>query len=96
MAETIQEITMNYEDGGETIVEELDKVVLTKGVWTTILFRYRDRNQTTGEFGPPKAALRRFQKHQGVYKKRDSVNLTADSAKALIAILKDWLDEGLL
>jgi hypothetical protein len=95
MAETIQEITMNYEGDG-VVVEELDKVVLTKGVWSTILFRYRESNTITGVSGPPKVTLRRFQKHQGIYKKRDSVNLTADSAKALIATLQNWLDEGLM
>ncbi|MDR2456855.1 MAG: hypothetical protein LBE49_09735 [Deltaproteobacteria bacterium] len=96
MAETIQEITVSFEDEGQTIVEELDKVVLTKGVWSTILFRYRERNKNTGEFAPPKATLRRFQKHGGIYKKRDSVNLTAESARSLIAVLKEWLDTGLL
>ncbi|MDR3203274.1 MAG: hypothetical protein LBV23_00810 [Deltaproteobacteria bacterium] len=96
MAETIQEITVNYEDEGELKFEELDKVVLTKGVWSTILFRYRERDARTGKFGPPKATLRRYQKHQGAYKKRDAVNLTAITAKMLIATLQQWLDEELL
>jgi hypothetical protein len=96
MAETIQEITVNYEEDGRVLVEELDKVVLTKGVWSTILFRYRELDQKTGGYGPAKATLRRFQKHQGVYKKRDSVNLTEISARSLIETLREWLDKGLL
>jgi hypothetical protein len=96
MAETIQEITMTFEEEGVTLIEELDKVVLTKGPWSTILFRYRELDKKTGEFGAPKAALRRFQKHQGVYKKRDSVNLTKATAQALIKTLEDWLGRGLL
>jgi hypothetical protein len=96
MAETIQEITINREDDGQTTVEELDKVVLTKGVWSTILFRYRELDQRTGQLGPAKATLKRYQKHQGVYKKRDSVNLTEASSRTLIDTLKEWLDKGLL
>ncbi|MDR1309236.1 MAG: hypothetical protein LBL95_04975 [Deltaproteobacteria bacterium] len=79
-----------------TLVEELDKIILTKGVWSTILFRYREYSQKTEGFGPTKATLRRYQKHQGVYKKRDSVNLTGASARQLIEVLGEWLRDGLL
>jgi hypothetical protein len=97
MAETVDEISINYEDGGELIVEELDKIVLTKrGPWTTILFRYRELDKKTGQFGGPKATIRRFQKHQGIYKKRDTVNLTAESSQVLIPILQQWLKDELI
>lgn len=96
MAETIQEICITYEQDGATLIEELDKVVLTKGVWSTILFRYREFDQVAQKWGPAKATLRRFQKHQGAYKKRDTVNLTAATSKELITVLQEWLDNGLL
>jgi hypothetical protein len=97
MAENVTEITVDAEnEEGKTTIEQLDKVILTRGVWSTILFRYRERNQKTDEFGPPKATLRRYQKFKGVYRKRDAVNLTLDSAKKLIEILTDWIDQGLL
>jgi hypothetical protein len=96
MAETVTEISVVQENEGETIVEELDKVILTKGVWSTIVFRYRERDRRTSEFGPPKATLRRYQKMKGTYRKRDAVNLTLESAKALIQVLNEWIDQGLL
>jgi len=96
MAENVSEITVEYEEEGETLIEELEKVVLNKGVWTSILFRYKERDRKTGQFGPAKATIRRYQKHQGVYKKRDSVNLTLDTAKILISNLQNWIDDGLL
>ena len=40
MAETIDEITIDYEDGDILTTKELDKVILTRGAWTTILFKY--------------------------------------------------------
>ena len=96
MAETVQEITLDYEEDGQLVREELEKVPLTKGPWVTILFRYRELDRKTGQFGPPRATLQRYQKHQGGYKKRDSVNLTDVSARALVNVLQEWLDQGLL
>lgn len=96
MAENINDITVNYEEEGELLVEELEKVILNRGAWTSILFRYRERDRQTGQMGPPKATLRRFQKYQGVFKKRDAINLSADTARTLVATLTKWLDEGLL
>lgn len=94
MAETIDEITIAYEEDGVLVVEELDKVVLNRGAWTTILFRYRERERKTGEFGPPKAGLRRYQKYNGVFRKRDAINLSQDSARILCDTLPAWFDEA--
>ncbi|MDR1395556.1 MAG: hypothetical protein LBK52_05255 [Deltaproteobacteria bacterium] len=96
MAETVSEITVAMEEDGELLIEELEKVVLTKGPWSTILFRYRERNRQTKEFGPPKATVRRYQKFKGAYRKRDAVNLTLASSKHLIEVLSLWIDQGLL
>jgi hypothetical protein len=90
MAETIDEITIAYEEEGVQVVEELEKVVLTRGAWTTVLFRYRERERKTGEFGPPKAGLRRYQKFGGVFRKRDAINLSEDVARKLCEILPKW------
>ena len=92
MAETIDEITINYEEEGIQVVEELDKVVLNRGAWTTVLFRYRERDRKTGEFGPPKAGLRRYQKWKGVFRKRDAINLSEESAKKICEILPQWFE----
>jgi hypothetical protein len=94
--ETIADITIAYEEEGETLVEELDKVIVQKGVWAVILFRYQERHRKTGEFQAPKAALRRYQKFKGEYRKRDSVNISRDAAKTLVDTLGLWLEEGLL
>ncbi|MDR2367365.1 MAG: hypothetical protein LBF58_04530 [Deltaproteobacteria bacterium] len=93
--ETVDDITIDFESEEQT-VEQLDKVVLTKGVWSTILFRYRELDRKTGGFGPVKATIKRYQKHQGYYKKRDSVNLTGNSAQTLIGTLGEWLRDGKL
>ena len=38
---TVEDLTVNYEENGQLIVKELDKVVLTKGAWATLMFRYQ-------------------------------------------------------
>ena len=96
MAENINDITITYEEDGDILVEELEKVILNRGAWTSILFRYREKDRKTGEMGAPKATLRRYQKYQGVFKKRDAINLSADTARTLVDTLNKWLDEGLV
>ncbi len=96
MAENINDITVNYEEDGDLLVEELDKVILNRGAWSSILFRYRERNRQSGEWGAPKATLRRYQKYQGVFKKRDAINLSDAAATALVTTLSQWLEQGLL
>lgn len=96
MAENINDITVNYEEEGEVVVEELEKVILNRGAWTSILFRYRERERQSGQMGPPKATLRRYQKYQGVFKKRDAINLSADTARTLANTLDQWLNDNLL
>jgi len=93
MAESINEITINYEEDGVLVIEELDKVVLSRGAWTTILFLYRERQRDSGEFGQPKAGLRRYQKYNGVFRKRDAINLSDKAGDILRETLARWFPQ---
>ena len=72
MAETIDELTVSYREGDLETVQELDKVVLSKGAWTTILFRYRDWDRAKETYGPEKYSIRRYQKRNGQYQQQSS------------------------
>jgi hypothetical protein len=94
MAETVDELTVEYLDGEEMTVKELDKVVLTKGAWATLMFRYQDLDRKTGDFGPDKYTIRRYQKRNGEYSQRSKFNISSkDQAKSIIAALTKWTDE---
>ena len=94
MSETIDEITMNYEEDGELLVQELDKVVLTRGAWSTIMFRYQDLDKNTGEFGPVKYSIRRYQKRNGEYGQRSKFNISnTGQALKIIEALNAWTAE---
>ena len=41
MSSTIDDLTIQYEENGTVLVKELDKAVLTKGAWATLVFRYQ-------------------------------------------------------
>ena len=94
MAETVDELTVEYMEGEEMTVKELDKVVLTKGAWATLMYRYQDLDRKTGEFGPEKYTIRRYQKRNGEYSQRSKFNISSkEQAKSVIAALTKWTDE---
>lgn len=91
MAETVDEITMNYEEGGQLLVKQLEKEVLTKGAWSTIMFKYQDFNAKENDFGPVKFSIRRYQKRNGSYMLKSKFNISnVDQAHKIIDILKNW------
>ena len=91
MSETVDELTVTYQEGDVTTVKELDKVVLTKGVWATVMFRYQDLDRKTGEFGPDKYTIRRYQKRNGEYGQRSKFNISSrDQAQQIIEALTRW------
>jgi hypothetical protein len=94
MAETVDELTVEYKEGEEMTVKELDKVILTKGAWATVMFRYQDLDRKTGDFGPDKYTIRRYQKRNGEYSQRSKFNISSkDQATQIIAALTKWTDE---
>ncbi len=77
MAENIDDISINYEDEeGTQLVKELEKVILSRGSWTTIVFLYQDLDRKTGEFGPQKATIRRYKKTGGVFRQQSKFNIS--------------------
>lgn len=92
MAESIEEISVTYEEDGETLVEELDKVVLSRGSWTTILFKYREFDKKKEGMGPIKYTIRRYQKRNGVYRQQSKFNISSvKQAQQLVDALSGWV-----
>jgi hypothetical protein len=94
MAETIDEITYDYEDEGKVVRRTLKKEVLTRGGWSTIMFLYEDLDRKTGKFGAPKVAIVRFKKWQGTFRKQSSFAISSEKqARQLMGVLEKWLPE---
>jgi hypothetical protein len=91
MASTPEELSISYTEDGTEVVKELDKVILTKGAWTTILFRYQEWDRSKNTYGPDKYSIRRYQKRSGEYQPKSKFNISSkDQAKAIIEALQAW------
>ncbi len=94
MASTVDELTITYTEDGIDIVKELDKVILSKGAWSTIIFRYQEWNRTKGEYGGDKYSIRRYQKRGGEYMQKSKFNISSkEQAKNIIDALEKWTEE---
>jgi len=92
MSATIDELTIDYTEDGMQTVKELDKAVLTKGAWTTIMYRYQDLDKRSGEYGVDKYSIRRYQKTNGEYRLKSKFNISnKEQAEKVIAILQGWI-----
>ncbi len=95
MAETIDDLTINYEEDGTELVKELDKAVLSKGAWTTVVFRYQQWEAAKQAYSKDRYSIRRYKKIGGEYKAQSKFNISSrDQAEKLIAILQEWLKEA--
>ncbi len=93
MSSDINDITIQYEEDGQVLVQELDKEILTKGAWATLVFRYQNWSRAKNEFGKEMFTIRRYQKRNGEYIPKSKFNISsADQAKKIIAILQKWTD----
>ena len=92
MATTVEELTVSYTEDGIETVKELDKKVLTKGAWSTIIYRYQDWNRSKEEYGPDKYTIRRYQKRNGEYQQKSKFNISSkDQAEKVIEALQGWV-----
>jgi hypothetical protein len=91
MAETLDELTYDYEDEGVLVRKEIDRVVLTKGGWATIMFLFQELDRTSGKFRAPKMAIVRFKKSKGSYRKQSSFNISSEKqARQIAGVFESW------
>jgi len=94
MTSSVDELTISYSEDGIEIVKELDKAILSKGAWSTVMFRYQEWNRSKGEYGPDKYSIRRYQKRSGEYLPKSKFNISSrEQAKAIIEALREWTEE---
>lgn len=94
MSETVEKLTISYTEDGTETVKELGKYVLSKGAWTTIMFRYQDWERAKQAYGPIKYSIRRYQKKNNQYWLKSKFNISSnDQARKIIEVLNDWLQD---
>jgi hypothetical protein len=94
MASTVNELTISYTEDGIEVVKELDKEILSKGAWSTVIFRYQDWDRAKQAYGPDKYSIRRYQKRSGEYMQKSKFNISSkDQAKNIVAALQRWISD---
>ena len=93
-ATDVEDLTIEYTEDGQLVTRQIDKIVLTKGAWSTIIFRYQDWDRRKGEYGPEKYSIRRYQKRNGEYLPKSKFNISSrDQARKIVEALETWLQE---
>ncbi|MEW6429144.1 MAG: hypothetical protein AB1568_14035 [Thermodesulfobacteriota bacterium] len=92
MAGDVDALTVNYEEDGVLIVKEIDKEILSKGAWATIIFRYQQWDAGKGEYGPDRFTIRRYRKKDGEYGSQGKFNISSvEQAKKIVEALQKWI-----
>lgn len=91
MSEFVEELTIEYFEDGEQVIEVLEKEILTKGAWATIVYLYREIDRKTKEWKAPAARVVRYRKMKGVYRQNSKFNISSGKqALQLCALLQKW------
>ena len=94
MSENIEDLGIEYVEDEKVIIKQLDKNILTRGNWTTIMYLFQEMNKKTEEYGPPKVSIRRYQKRNGVYRQQSKFNISsAKQGREIIKALQNWFAE---
>ncbi len=97
MSNNIDDLTITYTEDGIETTKELDKKILSKGAWTTILFKYQDWNRAKEIYNPIKYTIRRYQKRNDSYWQKSKFNISSvDQAEKIISTLSEWISEDKL
>jgi hypothetical protein len=91
MAETLDELSYNYEDEGKLVRKEVNRSVLSKGAWATVMFLYQELDRQKDVWRDPKIAIVRFKKSGGQYRKQSSFNISSErQARQVVEIIEKW------
>ncbi len=95
MASNVEDLTIEYEEDGIVTLKVLDKEILSKGAWATIIFRHQNWDKKKKEYGPDRYSIRRYQKREGQYVPKSKFNISSnDQATKIIAALTKWVAES--
>jgi hypothetical protein len=91
ISDALDDLSYDQEDDGVLVREQLDRVVLARGPWATVMFLFRELDRETGAWRAPKMAIVRFQKWKGDYRKHSAFNVAnAAQARELCDVFARW------
>jgi len=92
MAADVNDITIAYEEDGVLLVKEIDKEILSKGAWATVMFRYQQWDRRKNEYGAESYSIRRYQKVHGEYMQKSKFTISSKiQAEKIVETLQRWM-----
>jgi hypothetical protein len=74
----VDDLTVDWYDNGVQRVVELDKEVLSKGSWATVMFKFLEWDDKNKCYRPnPKVGFRRYRKNRGEYRYQSKYNVSS-------------------
>ncbi len=94
-AEDIDDITVEYEEGGVQVIRQEAKEIIARGTWPVLVFRYREWDPASESYGPAKFTLRKFRKQHGSYRMESKFNIGSPAqALSIAGVLQRWASEA--
>lgn len=91
MAEKLDDLTLDFEEGGKVVRKTLDKAILSKGAWSTVAFLFCEADKKTGELTEPKVSIRRYKKQNDQYREQSKFTISsANQARQVVEVLSKW------
>ena len=84
-----EDLTIDFEEGGILTTRQLDKVILSKCAWTTIIVRYLTWVKAEQEYSADKYIIRRYQKRDVKYTPRSKFNNNNDKQDTIIIAARE-------
>ena len=95
MSERIYDLTVEYVEDGIVTLKELDKRILTKGTWCTILYKIQTWNRSKQAYNPVSYTIRRYQKRVGGFKQQSKFTISSNKqARKIVDALTKWIEES--
>jgi hypothetical protein len=92
MASKADDLTINYEEDGVLVVKVLDKEVLSRGAWATVLFKYVQWDRAKNDYGPERYSIRRYRKIDDEYRQQAKFTISSkEQAQKIIEALQKWI-----
>ena len=95
-AESLDELSYDLEQEGVLVRRQIDRVVVSRGAWATVMFLYEELDPTskTGTFRAAKIAVVRFRKLRGAYRRHSAFSLASvTEARELTAVFERWFEK---
>lgn len=93
-ADDIDDITVEYEEDGVTVVKEEARTIVAKGAWPVLMFKYREWSRSKNDYGPSKYTIRKYRKRNGSYRIEAKFNIgKPEQAVEISRILREWAEK---